>query len=118
VVASGQGAVVGDWCQATSHLLLLNADGSVKSTFEGATQIPAFSIDGSAIAYVGLDPQGGKDEGVLVRDIAGGGVTAFLPGFLRDDIWSPDGNWVAYTPGSLTYQCMDVSGSTQVLPFP
>jgi Tol biopolymer transport system component len=111
-------AVVGDWCQAASHLLLLNADGSVRSMFDGATQIPAFSVDGSAIAYVGPDPAGGKDEGLVVRDVAGGSVTSFLPGFLRSDIWSPDGRWIAYTPGSLTYQCIDVSGRTQVLPFP
>ena len=111
-------AVVGDWCKPESRLLLLNADGSVRSTFEGATQIPVFSADGSTIAYVGYDPQGGTDGGLVVRNVAGGNVVAFLPGFLRDDVWSADGRWLAYTPGPVPYQCMEVTGSTQVLPFP
>jgi WD40 repeat protein len=113
-------AVVADWCTPQSRLLLLNPDGSARSTFEGATQIPVFSADGSTIAYVGYDPEGGKnaDEGLVVRDVARGNVVAFLPGFLRDDMWSADGRWLAYTPGPVPYQCMDVTGSTQVLPFP
>jgi hypothetical protein len=111
-------AVVADWCKPESRLLLLNPDGSIRSTFEGAMQIPGFSPDGSMIAYVGSDPQGGTDGGVLVRSVEGESVVAFLPGFLRDDVWSPDGRWLAYTPGPLTYQCAEIAGSTQVLPFP
>jgi Tol biopolymer transport system component len=111
-------AVVGDWCREESRLLLLNADGSVRSTFEGATQIPVFSVDGSTIAYVGADPAGEADEGLVVRDVDGENVVAFLPGFLRTDVWSPDGRWLAYTPGPLSYQCAEFAGTTEILPFP
>jgi dipeptidyl aminopeptidase/acylaminoacyl peptidase len=111
-------AVVADWCKPESRLLLLNVDGSVRSTFEGATQIPVFSTDGSTVAYVGFNQQGGTDEGLFVRSVDGDNVTAFLPGFLRDDVWSRDGRWVAYSPGSLTYQCADMAGNTEILPFP
>ena len=111
-------AVVADWCKPESRLLLLGPDGSIRSTFEGAMQIPAFSPDGSMVAYVGTDPEGGTDGGVLVRSVEGESVVAFLPGFLRDDVWSADGRWVAYSPGPLSFQCADIAGNTQILPFP
>ncbi len=111
-------AAVADWCQPTAHLLLVNADGTTRSTIEGATQIPFFSDDGTQIAYVGPDPESGTNEGLVVRSATGVSVATFLPGVLRDDVWSPDARWVAYTPGPVSYQCMDTSGTTQVLPFP
>ncbi len=111
-------AAVADWCQPTAHLLLVNADGTTRSTIEGATQIPFFSDDGTQIAYVGPDPQSGTNEGLVVRSATGVSTATFLPGVLRDDVWSPDARWIAYTPGPVSYQCMDTSGTTQVLPFP
>jgi len=53
-----------------------------------------------------------------VRSVEGESVVAFLPGFLRDDVWSADGRWVAYSPGPLSFQCADIAGNTQILPFP
>ncbi|MCJ7492500.1 MAG: hypothetical protein MUP15_10205 [Dehalococcoidia bacterium] len=70
------------------------------------------------IAYVGPDPQGGTEGGVVVRSVEGESVVAFLPGFLRDDVWSADGRWLAYAPGPVPYQCADQAGNTQIVPFP
>ncbi len=111
-------AAVADWCQPAARLLLLNADGTTRATFEGATQIPVFSNDGSQVAYVGANPESGTDEGLVVRKAVNGSAATFLSGFLRDDIWSPDAHWVAYTPGPASYTCLDTAGATQVLPFP
>ena len=60
----------------------------------------------------------GWSRGVLVRSVEGESVVAFLPGFLRTDVWSPDGRWLAYSPGPIAYQCADIAGNTQILPFP
>jgi hypothetical protein len=72
------------------------------------------------VAYVGTDPQTGTqaDGGLVVRSVEGNDVVAFLPGPLRDDVWSPDGRWLAYSPGPLSFQCADITGNTQILPFP
>jgi len=114
-------AVIADWCKPESRLLLVNPDGSVRSTAEGAVQIPRFSADGSMVAYVGTDPQGGgtqEEGGLVVRAVEGNNLVAFLRGFHNDRAWSPDGHWLAYSPGPVPYQCADLEGTTQILPFP
>ncbi|MGD0115875.1 MAG: hypothetical protein ABSC13_07725 [Dehalococcoidia bacterium] len=116
-------ATIADWCTPQARLLLINPDGSTRSTVatDQALQTPAFSPDGQTIAYVGSDPNGQGTQvkdGLVLRSVAGGDVVTFLPGFHRPDAWSPDGHWLAYSTGPLPYECEDVGGSTQVLPFP
>ncbi|MGA2285326.1 MAG: hypothetical protein ABSG55_03545 [Dehalococcoidia bacterium] len=117
-------ATIADWCTPQARLLLLNPDGSVRSTVatDQALQTPAFSPDGRTIAYVGADPnaQGSTTakDGLVLRNVAENAVVTFLPGFHRADSWSPDGHWLAYSPGPTPYECMDTGGSTQILPFP
>ena len=114
-------AIIADWCKPNARLLLLNPDGSIRSTVatdDPALQIPSFSPDGSVIAYVGSDPNGGGEGRAGAEERRGQQRRAFLPGVHGDDFWSPDGHWLAYSPGPLSYQCMDVAGATEILPFP
>ena len=68
-------AVIADWCKPEARLLLVNPDGSIRSTVEPArSQIPRFSADGSMIAYEGSGPQekGMQDQfGIVVRSAGG-----------------------------------------------
>jgi Tol biopolymer transport system component len=117
-------AVMADWCQAESRLLLVNPDGSIRATVvsQPDIQVPRFSADGSLIAYVGRGPQekGMQDQsGITVRKAEGGdNLVSFIAGFFNTAWWSPDGRWMAYSPELLSYQCTDSLGKTQILPFP
>ncbi len=115
-------AIIADWCRPEAGLLLVNPDGSIKSTIaaDPALQMPRFSPDGRTIAYVGSDPEeeGSQAVGLVLTSVDENDVVAFLPGFMGDDSWSPDGHWLAYTPGPAPYECADTGGSTLIMPFP
>ena len=117
-------ATVADFCTPGSRLLLVNADGSIRSTIDSQPwlQIPRFSADGSLIAYVGQGPQekGMQDQyGITVRKAEGGdSLVSFIAGFSDTEYWSPDGHWLAYTPTLMTSHCVSDLGNTQILPFP
>jgi tricorn protease len=62
----------------------------------GFYQVPAFSPDGSMIAYEEMDPSSGKAEGIwVVRSQGGPAIKLSRDG--AGATWSPDGEWVYFT---------------------
>jgi Tol biopolymer transport system component len=104
----------------------VNPDGSVRSTVEGAAQIPRFSADGRMIAYEGSGPpeKGMQDTfGIVVRSAEGNNdLVSFMPDFYDDETWSPDGRWFADStgldPAPYTDSCVGDLAKTEILPFP
>ncbi len=118
-------ALIADRCTADSRLLLVNADGSVRTTINGANFIARFSADGSMVAYEGLDPAAsGPDaaQGIVVRNAGDYSVASFVPGLFDDTSWSPDGRWfsveTALMPPPYANSCVETASKTEIRPFP
>jgi len=118
-------ATIADRCTPDSRLLLVNPDGSIRTTITGADFIPRFSADGSMIAYEGADPSASGTQpaqGVVVRSATGGyQVTSFLPGFFDDTTWSPDGRWFADETGIMPppyANSCDTTAKTEITQLP
>ncbi len=118
-------ATIADRCTPDSRLLLVDPDGSIRTTIAGADFIPRFSADGSMIAYEGADPaasEGADTNGVVLRSASGDyHVTSFLPGFYDDTTWSPDGRWFADETGIMPppyANSCDTTAKTEIKPFP
>ncbi|MGA2285325.1 MAG: hypothetical protein ABSG55_03540 [Dehalococcoidia bacterium] len=119
-------ALIADRCTSDSRLLLINPDGSIRTTVDGADFIPRFSADGGMIAFVGPDPSGSGTQGsygVVVRSAGGDyGVASFVPNFFDDTTWSPDGRWFADETGIMpppyANSCVETASKTEITLFP
>lgn len=69
---------------------LVNADGSGEHQILERARWPAFSKDGTRLAYYELD------TGMNLADANGGGARRALSGPLCCFSWSPDGVWIVY----------------------
>ena len=113
------GGFVGDPDESgnrASELLLMNSDGSnVRQLTDrpGPDIDPAWSPDGSRIAWWGQDPQTESSQAqpnrLYMVDVASGEVTELGEG--SDPVWSPDGQHVAFT-----FQPQPAEGTFQVNP--
>ena len=70
---------------------VMNADGSGAHQILERARWPAFSPDGTRMAYYELD------TGLHLADGNGGGGKAVVTGAICCYSWSPDGQWIAYT---------------------
>jgi Tol biopolymer transport system component len=69
---------------------VVNADGSGEHQILERSRWPAFSKDGTQLAYYELD------TGMFLADGNGGGARHALTGPVCCFSWSPDGNWIVY----------------------
>jgi len=119
-------ALIADRCTPDSRLLLINPDGSIRTTIAGADFIPRFSADGRTMAFVGPDPSASGTQGaygVVVRNAGGdNSVASFVPRFFDDTTWSPDGRWFADETGIMpppyANSCVETASKTEIRPFP
>ncbi len=70
---------------------VMNADGSGAHQILERARWPAFSPDGTRLAYYELD------TGLHLADANGGGGKAVVSGAVCCYSWSPDSQWIAYT---------------------
>jgi Tol biopolymer transport system component len=113
------GAFVGDPDESgnrESELFLMNSDGSnVQQLTDrpGPDVDPAWSPDGSRIAWWGQDPQTESSQTspnlIYMVDVQSGEVTELGEG--TDPVWSPDGQHIAFT-----LQPQPAEGTFQVTP--
>ena len=100
---------------ASDQIYVMNADGSnLTQITDGAPRVtnryPAFSPDGSRIAFVRYEDQGnGNFYSLSVMGIDGSGLRHIVnsPGTLGEPAWSPDGSRIAFIRG----QDMTVEGA-------
>ncbi len=119
-------ALIADRCTQDSRLVLVNPDGSIRTTVKDADFIPRFSADGRMMAFVGPDPSASGTQvayGVVVRSASGDySVASFVPNLFDDTTWSPDGRWFAdetgIMPAPYANSCMETSSKTEITPFP
>ena len=98
---------------ANNQIYVMNADGSdLRLLTDGApgvtNQYPAFSPDGSRLAFIRYESKG-KGYSLSVVGIDGSGLQSVLssPGALGEPTWSPDGSRIAFIRG----QDMTVEGA-------
>lgn len=72
------------------QIWVVNADGSGEHQILERGRWPAFSKDGTRLAYYELD------TGLNLADGNGGGAKHALSGAVCCFSWSPDGNWIVY----------------------
>lgn len=70
-------------------------------------QFPAFSPDGSKIAYFHFDTPQDPDypTGLYIIDRDGGNRTLVLEGIHLDPDWSPDGQWLVFSSQGIIQKC-------------
>lgn len=98
---------------ASNQIYVMNADGSnLRLLTDGApgvtNQYPAFSPDGSRLAFIRYENEG-KGYSLSVIGVDGNGLQHLLysPGNLGEPTWSPDGSKIAFIRG----QDMTVEGA-------
>jgi uncharacterized repeat protein (TIGR01451 family) len=101
------------------NIWVMNSDGSNRTYLTSSTDWetdPAFSPDGSKIAYTRGETTGAND--IWVMNANGAGQTNLTPGNGQDDnaAWSPDGSKIAYEShrsGNWEVWVMNADGSGQ-----
>ncbi|HUG15745.1 MAG TPA: hypothetical protein VMM78_12110 [Thermomicrobiales bacterium] len=105
---------------ATLQLLDVDGGKEVSLTLDGADAPdgavqPAWSPDGSSIAFVGWEDHGNSDVFVMRADGSEWRKLTTESGYYIDPTWSPDGSRIAYAgqDGDLTFiRVMDADGSS------
>jgi Tol biopolymer transport system component len=79
------------------RILVMEPDGSAIQRLAVGAADPAWSADGTRVAFSGRRPRGRTD--IFVMNADGTGVTPltrFRPGFNLSPSWSPDGAWIVF----------------------
>ncbi len=88
----------------------MNGDGADPALLVTSGTEPAFSHDGTKIAFTGAD------NGIYVMDADGSGVTKLTNG--GSPAWSPDGSQIAFVSGGICIMNADGSNVTRITSDP